>query len=80
MKVTITIWYFKDTGKYYTDGEFMVVTDSYYTAIKSLEHFFSTGKMPGLSGKGWDGPILINSDDGFPILLNLDKRYKMSQE
>jgi hypothetical protein len=71
-----TIWYFKPNGKFYTsadvhwsvrvsgsDGPYMADAVARLRGLRDHE-----SALPGLSG-GWDGPIVINCDTGFPCLI-----------
>lgn len=66
------ITYFKSTGKYYTEAavqwEIRTVENSgrpmaYYqdaiAKVRGLRDTGGPGALPGLSGEGWDGMILI---------------------
>lgn len=78
---TIRIVYFKPSGKFYTEAkatrEFRMVGNSHNVCnmsdvtawIRGLRDAGGQEALPGLSGSGWDGPILIDSDDGFPCLI-----------
>jgi hypothetical protein len=77
---TIKITYFKPSGKYYTDAtekrEFRSLEGgSCYMNdvadwIRGLRRQDRAGTpLPGLSSSGWDGFILIDSEDGFPVLI-----------
>jgi len=72
---TFQIEYYRKSGKYYSDGEvnlevkvlgggkgFPHMTEA-VNAIMALE------KMPGLTGSGWDGPVRITCDEGYPCLV-----------
>ncbi len=72
---TIKVTYFKDTGKYYTSeefkGEFETAGQGCY--MGSVKQHFLTQRhnglpMPGLSSS-WKEYILIDCDEGFPILI-----------
>ena len=76
---TIEITYFKRSGKFYTtttEGhEFRAIpTGNVYMHdvaawIRGLRDSGGPGAMPGLSGDGWDGFILLDCDQGFPVLI-----------
>ncbi len=76
MKVTVNLTYFKQSGKYYTDGEFeMEVKDCRLVSssdigkgvpflpdvLEEIRRMNEVGPMPGLSVR-WDGPIWVNTE------------------
>ena len=70
------VWYFKANGKFYANAKFdhecqISSGDSCYM-YDVVEHFEGLRKtkrsMPGLSGH-WDGPIVINCEQGWPCLI-----------
>ena len=71
-----TIWYFKTSGKFYAEAKVIwnirtVGTAGPYMtdAVAKLRGLRDSGgqeALPGLSGEGWDGCIVINCEDGFP--------------
>ncbi len=77
---SFTIWYFKPSGKFYSEGTMELATDNcgsdqHPTAYMqdAVDHIcgLRDGKgnhMPGLSGR-WHGPILVNCEDGYPCLI-----------
>ena len=75
MRVFLT--YFKDSGKYYGEGEF--VTDAKYMH-KVTEIVRAMEKHPDLSGK-WDGYILVtgNGEHAYPCLI-VPERLKLTEE
>lgn len=75
--------YFKDTGKLYTEANvdwavrYSRHDDSLpptpympdaFAKVRGLRDTGGQGALPGLSG-GWDGPILVDCDDGYPGLI-----------
>jgi hypothetical protein len=80
---TITIWYFKPNGKFYTEATFEWTgracgdgpTPTCYMQdvvahIRGLNGR-GQGSLYGLSSNsgGWDGPIIVNCDQGYPCLI-----------
>jgi hypothetical protein len=58
MRVQLT--YFKDSGKYYSEGEYKTEKESLHEIWAEAEEMFNQGRRPGL-GKGHDGfHVLIN--------------------
>jgi hypothetical protein len=55
------IHYFKPNGKYYTVAtlEYGGELSHAVAKIRGLRDNGGQGGLPGLSGEGWDGPILI---------------------
>ena len=73
----IKLTYFKPSGKYYAEGEleFAVSVCIGSEGVPYMQDIFDyvrevreTGPLPGLSGK-WDGPILVDCDEGYPGLI-----------
>jgi hypothetical protein len=58
MKVKLT--YFKNSGKYYTSGEYETKQKELFDIWDEVEEMI---KHPGLIGKWNEGPILINVPD-----------------
>lgn len=86
-KFLIRITYFKPNGKSYTsdtfewegagcgpDGNTCYMNDV-AAHVRGLLQSGGQGSLYGLSATngGWDGPVLIDCDEGFPVLLNLKK-------
>lgn len=82
MKFTFTIWYFKPNGKFYTEAEVeweikclwegpkVPPTPWMTEAVDYLKSWDDNrGGLPGLIGKTWEGPVLINCEQGFPVLI-----------
>lgn len=76
-----TVWYFKPSGKFYCEGEFDLETDNcgseeHPTAYMhdAVDYLFDLRArrqpMPGLIGSWLEGCIVVNSEDGFPVLIN----------
>lgn len=77
---TITIKYFKPSGKYYSEGSFnLEVTDCgppghptcYMNEVADhVRGLRDRGeRMPGLSGSWSAGHILIDCEEGYPVLI-----------
>lgn len=78
---TVRLTYFKPTGKYYTDTTFQwtgrtLPDGSCYMPdvvahVRGLRDNAGQGALYGLSwrSEGWDGPILVDCDRGYPTLL-----------
>lgn len=77
------LWYFKTTGKFYASGtadwevrahqvdKSLPATPHMpdaFAKVRGLRDTGGQGALPGLSG-GWDGPILVDCDDGYPGLI-----------
>ncbi len=58
MKVQLT--YFKDTGKYYAEGEYETEKKSLYEIWDEVREMFKQGNCPGLVGPS-----------GFHVLVNV---------
>ena len=73
------IVYFKPYGKFYTEvmsdievgvvGSGSPYMDDVVSKIRGWRDSDDLGALPGLSGAGWDGPILIDCEEGYPCLL-----------
>ena len=70
--------YYRPSGKFYADGEFVLkVTDvanfgdgpSVPYMPEAVELLRQMGTPPGLNGDGWDGPVRLTSDYGYPVLI-----------
>ena len=63
MRVELT--YFKDTGKYYTEGHFLADFSSFESLVQRVDEMHRTGRLPGLvegAGKGFF--VLVQPPDG----------------
>ena len=80
-KFTFDVWYFKPSGKFYASGKFNLETANcgtsehpiayMHTAVDYLEELRASGNpMPGLMGSWKNGCIVVNCEDGFPVLIN----------
>lgn len=73
----ITITYFKETGKFYTEEKVhwavnpVAIGDVPYMndVFDRVRRLNVEGKLPGLQSGRWSGPILVDCDKGFPALL-----------
>jgi hypothetical protein len=72
----IEVWYFKSSGKFYASGEFSeFLTDCssggppicYMNGV--VECLRKIKPLPGLCCNKWEGPVLVNCDKGYPVLL-----------
>lgn len=67
MKVSIT--YFKQSGKFYSQGEYESSCTNMFTVFQEVRDLFAQDKRPGLV----DGPMefcaVVDSDDGYPALI-----------
>ena len=82
-KFTIRVMYFKDNGKYYTEGEYewkgRVVGDAHPTVympdvvaqVRGWRDNGGQGALPGLNAEtsGWDGYITVDCEEGYPWLI-----------
>lgn len=78
----IRLVYFKPSGKFYTesnyefeskrqtDGNGPIMSDV-VAQVRGWRDCGGQGSLPGLSAysDGWDGPILIDCEEGYPCLL-----------
>lgn len=67
MKVKLT--YFKNSGKYYSDGEYNTSLENGYEIYGEVRSFQDIGILPGLSTGKWEGYILV-AGDVVPALLD----------
>lgn len=79
-KFKFHITYFKPSGKFYTSAteerEIRVCENTevpymndYCSRIRGLRDSQGQEGLPGLSGSGWDGFILVNCEEGYPCLI-----------
>lgn len=74
--------YFKSSGKYYTDIEVdwecrtldnqpdTPYMYDVFSKVRGLRDNGGPGALPGLSGEGWEGPILVDCEEnGVPGLI-----------
>lgn len=74
---TFTVQYFKGTGKFYSEGTFALATlpvagdgPYMYDAVNHIKKLRAAGEpLPGLSSSWKDGFIVVDHDQGFPILI-----------
>jgi hypothetical protein len=74
---SFTAWYFKPSGKFYTSADFNLTVQSIDTGggeipyMQDAVDYFKErrGPFPGLQSGRWDGPIVVNCEDGFPCLI-----------
>lgn len=74
------IEYYKPSGKFYTNatvvwtvrtaagGNCPYMADA-LAKLRALRDTGGPDSLPGLSGEGWDGPIRLTCQDGFPVML-----------
>ena len=70
--VKITCVYFKDSGKYYCDGECEIAKSLLDGCIYPREigqRLNSLKLLPGLHSGTWDGPFLIEPEESYPELV-----------
>lgn len=78
----IKIQYFKETGKFYTDAQVPMLLKNVGTEespvpymlsavakIRGLRDSGGQDSLPGLSGSGWKGYILVDCEEGYPCLI-----------
>jgi len=76
----IKLLYFKPSGKFYSEGTHQGNFDScsdgnvlyMQSVVDWVKSLRNKGPLPGLSG-GWDGPILVDCDAGYPCLILPEK-------
>lgn len=75
---TITIRYFKPSGKWYTDGEFQTSASNHlHHVIDGLMAAFVAHQLPGLASGKWDGTALIEWR-GVPAMINFREIEELS--
>ncbi len=72
---TIKLTYFKESGKYYAEGELEVTADvKMYELFNRVRHMRDRGNLPGLGeGCGKEFTVHIDADDhplGYPALIH----------
>ena len=83
-KFTFKLTYFKPTGKFYSNDSFEAevrvcegTTIPYMPDIVAKVRGWRDTRgqraLPGLSGEGWDGFILVDCEDGYPCLIKPNK-------
>jgi hypothetical protein len=67
----VHIQYFKETGKYYSDGEYETERTYHHDIVNELRKMFYDGYFPGLSGNELEFIAVINydSDNCVPFVL-----------
>lgn len=74
------ISYFKLSGKYYTETEYKAIIRKTETGVAYMPDIAAKIRgirdsraqddpLPGLCGNGWEGFILIECEEGFPVLV-----------
>jgi len=76
---TFTVTYFKPSGKFYTEDKFTANIHMNEGGAPHMPHVVakvrgwrdegSPGSLPGLSGGGWAGYILVDCEEGYPCLI-----------
>lgn len=69
-KVELT--YFKQTGKYYTSGEYQTEKTAVYEIFAEVREMFIAGKLPGLVDGASEFYAVVNLPDhphGYPALI-----------
>ena len=71
----IKLTYFKDSGKYYSDGEYESEHEFDFNIYKEVMEWANGSltfeHLPGLSSRVWWGYILVQSDDGVPAIIDV---------
>lgn len=74
MKISLT--YFKQSGKYYTSGEYntqiplhTIGVANMYGITDEVKAMRELGKLPGVTD-GSNFFIVINCDEGYPVLIH----------
>ncbi len=62
MQNTIKLTYFKESGKYYTVGEYYSELEWFFQIFDEVRDMKNKKRLPGLSSGNWDGDILVESD------------------
>ena len=61
----IELIYFKESGKYYTEGSFTADFSSFQSIVEGVDRMHHEGRLPGLvEGAGKDMYVLIQPPDG----------------
>lgn len=61
----VKLTYFKDNGKFYTEGSFSVDFSSFESIVRRVANMHCQGRLPGLvEGAGRDMFVLIQTPDG----------------
>lgn len=69
----VTLVYFKESGKYYSEGEYLTDKKFDFEIYREVR-FWSENKietLPNLSSNRWNGFILVQPQDGVMGLIDL---------
>ena len=75
---SVTLTYFKPNGKYYTDTVVQLEAKTLdedcdapymYDIFDQVRARRSIAALPGLQSGSWDGPILVDCEEGYPGLI-----------
>ena len=70
---TVTLTYFKDSGKFYTRGRYTSQLEFDFDVYKEVRVFREIGILPDLASGKWHGHILVEIEDGVPALILSDE-------
>ena len=67
----VRLLYFKQTGKYYSDGEYETVHDSFHDVVKEIKQMKIDGNLPGLVEGCREFIILLETQEpwGVPHII-----------
>lgn len=70
MKREVKLTYFKESGKYYSEGKYTSEKEHVFEIFAEVGEMMRTGTLPDLvvGSRGWYVLVLPLSDDGFPCL------------
>ena len=69
MKAKLT--YFKESGKYYTEGEYETKATVFHEAISEIASMLNRGEAPGLSKMDPSFDTLVQLEHSPPFLVKL---------
>jgi hypothetical protein len=63
----VKLTYFKQNGKYYSDGEYNTNLTEYYSVINEVRNMKREGNLPGLIEGSNEGIILVTIEEMYNV-------------
>ena len=69
----VKIWYFKPSGKYYTEGNYVTEKENAYEIFDEVKAMFKNGVAPGLTQNDPDFTAVVFPLKHYPAMIRCDQ-------